>query len=319
MVSTFSKTIVKSQVDSTYKDKIKNMPDDKYQKISIACSNDIMEIFSNYLLERNTGGIVAEDGQLNGQTILTAYLHPEKSKPFTRDEIEQFFESIKGNFDNPVYEIVKLEYIQAEDWLAGWKKTFVPIHVTEKIVVRPTWETYKIQPGEIEIVIDPKMAFGTGHHETTAQCLTGLERLQVIGKRVLDYGCGSGILAIAACKMGADKVIACDIDPEAIECARDNIMLNKVKIDVVESGKFVAESPCDIITANLSIDQIIEAFNELDKSLKPGGHVIFSGIPAFDKKRFLDFLLDKPYVINDELIGDEWISYIAFKEILDGD
>jgi ribosomal protein L11 methyltransferase len=278
-----------------------------------------MEAFSNYLLERNTGGIVIEDSIRNGQTVLTAYVHPEKNKAFTRQEIEQFFESIKANFDNPQYEIVALEYIETEDWLAGWKKTFVPIHVTEKIVVRPTWETYNIQPGEIEIVVDPRMAFGTGHHETTAQCMQGLEMLNVKGKQVLDYGCGTGILAIAAYKMGADKVIACDIDPEAIECAAENIKLNNAKIELVESGKYAASLPCDIIAANLSIDQIIEVFAELDKSLKAGGHIVFSGIPADDKQRFLDFIIDKPFVINNVLIGDEWVSYIASKEITDGD
>ncbi len=294
------------------------MPENKYQKISIACSNDIMEIFSNYLLERNTGGIVAEDGELNGQTVLTAYLSPDKNELFTSEELEKFFESIKDNFDDARYEIVSLDFIEAEDWMAGWKKTFVPIHVTEKVVVRPTWENYKKQPDEIEIIIDPKMAFGTGHHETTSQCMTGLEHLNPVGKRVLDYGCGSGILAIAAYKMGADKVIACDIDPEAIECAKENIMLNHAKVDLIESGKYIAEPPVDIITANLSIDQIIEAYTELDKSLKPGGQIIYSGIPSFDKQRFLDYVMNKPYIIRDVLAGDEWVSYIAMKEISDG-
>ncbi len=289
------------------------MSENKYQKISISCSNDIMEIFSNYLLERNTGGIVAEDGQLNGQTVLTAYLSPDKNELFTHEEIEKFFESIRGNFDDAQYDIISLDFIEAEDWMAGWKKTFVPIHVTENLVVRPTWESYDIQPGEIEVVIDPKMAFGTGHHETTAQCMAGVEKLGVMGKRVLDYGCGSGLLAIAAYKMGADKVIACDIDPEAIECARENIMLNKVKVEVIESGKYIPEKPVDIIAANLSIDQIIEVYTELDKSLKPGGQVIYSGIPTFDKQRFLDFILKKPYIIRDELLGEEWVSYIASK------
>lgn len=295
------------------------MSNDKYQKISIGCSNELIEIFSNYLIEHGSGGIVIEDSQKTGQTILTAYIDPERNTSFTREQIEDYFKSIKDNFDNAMYDIITLESIQAEDWLAGWKKTFVPIHITANIVVRPTWDSYELQAGEIEIVIDPKMAFGTGHHETTAQCLKGLEWVGVKDKRVLDYGCGSGILAIASYKMGAASVIACDIDPEAIECAQENIMLNRAKIELVQCGRYIASPPCDIIAANLSIDQIIEVYNELDKSLRAGGHIIFSGIPIFDKKRLLDFLLDKPYIIANELTGNEWVSYLAVKESPDGD
>ena len=295
------------------------MSDDRYQKIAVACSNELVEIISNYFIEHNTGGVVAQDDKTTSRTILTAYIDPAKSKPISREEIEQYIDSIKGNFADSTYEIVALDFIEAEDWLAEWKKSFVPLHVTNKIVIRPTWEIYELQPGEIEIIIDPKMAFGTGHHETTAQCLRGLEMLNVMGKRVLDYGCGSGILAIAAYKLGASEVIGCDNDPEAIECAIENVRLNKAKIELVESANYIASPPCDIIAANLTIDQIITSFNELDNSLKENGRIIFSGILMSDKERLLDFLFDKPYVINDELAGEEWISYLATKESPDGD
>jgi len=291
-----------------------NLSAEKYQKISIACSNDMMEAFSNYLLERNTGGLVIEDGKQNGQQILTAYLSPQKNRPFTTEEIEEFFNKNRIYFPDASYQLVTLEYIQAEDWLAGWKKTFVPIHVTDKIVVRPTWESYQIQPGEIEIVIDPKMAFGTGHHETTSGCLAAMEKLGVRGKRVLDYGCGTGILAIAAFKMGASEVIACDIDPEAIACARENFAINDAAIEPVESDNFIADPPCDIVAANLSIDQIILLYDELDNSLTSDGHIIYSGIPFDDRQRFLDFIAKKPYNIIDEISGDEWTSYIGQKQ-----
>ena len=291
----------------------------KYQKISLACSNELLEIFSNYFMEHSAGGIVTDDSKPGTLPILTAYIDTEQNPPLSEDGPEKFYQSIKGNFDNAEYQLIALEYIEPEDWLAGWKKTFKPLHVTEKIVVRPTWESYKLQPGELEIIIDPKMAFGTGHHETTAQCLKGLEMLHVMGKRMLDYGCGSGILAIAAYKLGADKVIACDMDEDAIDGAEENFKLNRAHIELIHSDNYVASPSCDIIAANLTIDQLIESFAQLDKSLKLEGHIIFSGIPEFDKRRFLDFLFDKPYVVNNELAGDEWVSYIASKDTDDGD
>jgi len=274
-----------------------------------------MEAFSNFLLERNTGGLVVDDGRLNGHTVLTAYLPLQKGSSFTTEEVELFFGQVRSYFPGSDYKLIALENIEAEDWQAGWEKSFVPIHITEKIVVRPTWASCQIQPGEIEIVIDPKMAFGTGHHETTAQCLMAIEKLGVENKSVFDYGCGSGILAIAAYKMGAPKVIACDIDPEAIDCARENFALNDVDIELIESGNFIAEYPCDIIAANLSINQIIAACDNLDKSLKSNGRIIYSGIPYSDKQRFLDFIDGIPYNIIDEIAGDEWISYIGMKKI----
>ncbi len=289
------------------------MPFDKYQKISISCSNDIIEAFSNFLLEHDTGGLVVEDNILNGQTVLTAYIQLQKHKPLTKDEISNFFSSLQSFFPDATYDIVNLDYIRAEDWLAGWKKTFTPIHVTDKIVIRPTWQSYEPKPGEIEIIIDPKMAFGTGHHETTAQCLTAMEKIGVDGKRVLDYGCGTGILAIAAFKMGALQVTAVDLDPEAIACARENIAINKAVIELVESGKYISDSPGDLIAANLSIDQIIELFGNLDASLKTDGLIICSGIPHNDRQRFLDFMDGKSYNIVDVLPGSEWISYIGKK------
>lgn len=295
------------------------MQSKKYQKISLACSNELLEVFSNYLIEHSAGGVITDDSRTDDLPVLTAYIDTEYNPALTGDDLNKFHQSIKGNFDKADYKLIAFEYIEPEDWLAGWKKTFKPLHVTGKIVVRPSWESYQPQPGEIEIIIDPKMAFGTGHHETTAQCLKGLETLHVMGKRVLDYGCGSGILAIAAYKLGADRVVACDIDADAIACAEENFKLNRAHIELIHGNKYVAPLPCDIIAANLTIDQLIESYNELDKSLKPEGHIIFSGIPEFDKKRFLDFLFDKPYVINNELVGEEWVSYVASKDIDDGD
>ncbi len=289
------------------------MPQTKYQKISIACSKNIIEAFSNFLLERSPGGIETEDDKTTGLAILTAYINPQKGKLFNRKEIDSYFDSIKEYFDDPEYEIIYLDYIRSEDWLENLKKSFRPIHVTERIIACPTWENCQPQPGEIVIMIDPKMAFGTGHHETTVQCMAGLEKLNPAGKHVLDYGCGTGLLAIAAMKLGAARAIGVDIDPESIACARENIVLNNVAVELIESGKYIASPPCDIIAANLNTDLIIEVFAELDSSLKPGGHIIYSGIPLDDKQRLLDFIQDKPYAIDDELAGAEWISYIAVK------
>jgi ribosomal protein L11 methyltransferase len=290
-----------------------NMHSDKYQKISIACNDDICDSLANYLTERSQTGVVIDDIQTSGETTVTAYIDPQKSKPFKESEIQNFLNELIVIFPKSSARITAFEYIPHQDWLEGWKKHFVPFHVTERIVIRPTWEHYSIQPGELEIIVDPKMAFGTGHHESTAQCLMALEKIGCFGKRVLDYGCGTGILAIAAAKLGASEVVGVDNDEEAIICARENIEINNVNVELVLSNCYRAVESFDIILANLSTAQIIVFYKEIFDSLRKNGRIVFSGIPDTDREQFLNFMLAKPLVINDELIGKEWLSYIAEK------
>jgi ribosomal protein L11 methyltransferase len=288
------------------------MHPDKYQKISVTCSADLSDALSNFLTERNQSGVVIEDAP-SGQIIITAYVDPQKADIFNEVEIQYFINELKTIFPGSIARITAFEFIPHQDWLEGWKKNFVPFHVTEKIVIRPTWEHYSLAPDEIEIVIDPKMAFGTGHHESTAQCLIALEKIDCSGKRVLDYGCGTGILAIAAAKLGASDVVGVDNDEEATVCAAENIAINNVNVKLELSPCYRSMEPFDIILANLSTEQIIVFYNELNGSLKKGGHIVFSGIPDTDRERFLSFMLEKPYIIFDEIVGKEWISYIAVK------
>ena len=122
------------------------------------------------------------------------------------------------------------------DWRESWKKHFGVQRIGRALVVKPSWTQYRLKGGEIVIEIDPGMAFGTGQHPTTAMCLRALEELVRPGMRVLDLGCGSGILAIAAAKLGAARVLALDIDPNAVRAARENAAANGVEpaIDVRE-------------------------------------------------------------------------------------
>jgi ribosomal protein L11 methyltransferase len=197
--------------------------------------------------------------------------------------------------------------------MEGWKKNFKPIHVTDNFVIRPSWEDYQPQPDEIVIVVDPKMAFGTGHHETTAQCLKALEKLGCVGKRLLDYGCGTGILGIAAAKMGAAIVTAVDNDPEAIDAAKENAALNDIVLFVELAENYIAFPPAEIILANLITDQLIKLFDCLNKSLEPGGYIVFSGISVDDYPRFAEFIKDKPLSIEETFSGIEWITLICRK------
>ena len=121
---------------------------------------------------------------------------------------------------------VEAEKMHEEDWANNWKKYYKPVKVGEKIVIRPIWEEYEKKDDEIVISLDPGMAFGTGEHETTRMCIKALEKYVKSDSTVFDIGCGSGILSIAAAKLGAKMAIGVDLDPVAVESANENLKFN---------------------------------------------------------------------------------------------
>ncbi len=167
-----------------------------------------------------------------------------------------------------------------EDWGEGWKKDFRPLDVG-RVRIRPSWISEAPPPGSVEVVLDPGMAFGTGSHATTALCLAALSDLLAArpGASVLDVGTGSGILAIAARKLGAGRVAANDDDPKAVEVARENAAANGVALEVVLAP---AEIPgtFDLVVANILANTLVELAPQLAAKVARGGVVLLSGILA---------------------------------------
>lgn len=175
---------------------------------------------------------------------------------------------------------ITIKWVEEEEWATAWKKYFKPI-LMGHIVIKPSWEEYEAAEGEIVIDIDPGMAFGTGNHPTTKLCILALQDYIKGGETVLDMGAGSGILAMAAAKLGAAKVVGLDIDTVAVEAAIENVKRIGME-DVIQIGR--AESPsefegqADIIVANILANVIIDMASDLAAKLKPGGKLIASGI-----------------------------------------
>lgn len=170
--------------------------------------------------------------------------------------------------------------VKEEDWANEWKKFFKPVRLGKNILIKPTWEEALLQEDDLVIEIDPGMAFGTGTHPTTVLSLEALEEYVRPGQLVYDIGTGSGILAVAAAKLGA-RVQAGDIDTLAVRVAKENVSLNKVEDRVqVEAGNLgeVFTGQADVVIANIIADVIIELLPQLPSLLKPGGLFIASGI-----------------------------------------
>jgi ribosomal protein L11 methyltransferase len=172
--------------------------------------------------------------------------------------------------------------IGENDWVNCWKKFYKPTPVGERLVIKPSWEEYAPKEGDLIIHMDPGGAFGTGTHETTSMCLELAEKYVKKGDRVIDVGCGTAILSIAAILLGAKSARAIDIDLMAVDCARENVAQNGMEENIqVLQGDLLSGSPdekSDLIFANIVADVIIMLAPDVPKKLKKGGHLICSGI-----------------------------------------
>ena len=174
---------------------------------------------------------------------------------------------------------ITIRFVEEADWANAWKQFFKPQRIGERLVVKPTWEPWEAEPGDVVIHIDPGMAFGTGLHATTRLCLRALETRVTPGAHVADVGTGSGILAVAAALLGAARVSAVDVDPLAVRIARENVDLNAVHgvVDVAEADA-PPRGTFDIVVANILADVILGMAPALLSALPPGGLLIASGI-----------------------------------------
>lgn len=192
------------------------------------------------------------------------------------------FEEKFADRDDIIYTVDFYEYDE-EDYQNSWKKYLFPEKVNEKFVVKPTWREYTPEADELIIELDPGRAFGTGSHPTTSLCLKLMEENISEGDSVIDVGTGSGILMIAADRLGASEIYGTDIDELAVESAKENLELNKISeekakvykgdlISVVENKKF------DVVVANILADVLLILLHDISKVVKPNGKIIFSGI-----------------------------------------
>ena len=175
---------------------------------------------------------------------------------------------------------VETTVIEEEDWSIAWRKFFVPRRVGEHFVVRPVWEPYELGPDDIEIVLDPGQAFGTGDHPTTRMCLELLEREDVSAKSLADIGCGSGILAVGACKLGAARVVGVDCDAASVDSSQENAERNGVEFDVFMGAGFdpLPDGEFDLVLSNIISAALIRLAPEAAIRVCSGGKWIVSGV-----------------------------------------
>lgn len=207
---------------------------------------------------------------------------------------------------------ITLHRVAEEDWAEAWKAYFHP-EVIGRIVIRPSWEAYEPEPHQIVIDLDPGMAFGTGTHPSTRLCMELLQEVLSPGASVLDVGTGSGILAVAAAKLGASKVKAVDIDAVAVRVAIENRDLNGTGMIEIAQGDLLSTTggeTFDLVLANIIASVIIEMLPDVPDVLKPGGQLIAAGIIDTRASEVAEAASNAGLRIIEQRTSGEWVAYL---------
>ena len=253
----------------------------EWLEVSVIVENEIAEAAAEVLSRYADRGVAMEvgpEGWTSGPVVVRADLPADDQLESNQRRVREAFWHL-GQI-RPIPEPV-FRLISEADWAKAWKERLKVIHLGQHIVIRPSWEEYGGAPGDIVIQLDPGQAFGTGLHPTTQMCLTVLEALIRPGVDVLDVGTGSGILSIAAAKLGAGRVLALDTDLVAVKAARANVVANEVQglVQVRPGSLAEAANSYDLVVVNILARVILKMVREgLAGRVRPGGTLVVAGI-----------------------------------------
>jgi len=307
----------------------------KWMEITVVTSQEAKEAVADVFYRAGANGVVVEDASLPifaddvedysrvsvpdiplEEVRVTAYLPLLEATPGLVEDIRLAVSALSDFGLDPSPAQVLLSEVAEEDWATAWKQYYHPIVVGSRLVIKPTWDDF-IPSGNPAIVeLDPGMAFGTGNHATTLMCLEFLHEEDLSGKSVLDMGCGSGILSLAAAKLGAKSVLALDYDPLAVKVARENVCHNNLaeKIEVKESDLFAAATGTyDVVVANIIARVVADLIPSLSQYLAKDGVFLASGIIR-DKLELVLSALDKhDFRVRSVSEQGEWVALTAVR------
>ncbi|MDR8394648.1 50S ribosomal protein L11 methyltransferase [Aliifodinibius sp. S!AR15-10] len=276
----------------------------KYIKLVLSVTNDYQEALIAELLELEFDAFEQQDGKL------ITYISRERFSDVSRERIEQVLAAYPGEGH-----IQSEEVVADQNWNQEWERTIKAQRIGQ-FFVKPTWDNSTAPSNSILLEIDPKMAFGTGYHETTRLMLQLLPHVVKSGDLVMDAGTGTGVLSIAAIKLGAERAVAFDIDDWSIRNAQENVLINQVdrKVEVAKGSIEIVpdETEFDVILANINRNTIIDMLPSLVQHLKSDGMLVLSGLLISDKDTILEQEALKKLTLIQSIRENDWIA-LQFK------
>jgi ribosomal protein L11 methyltransferase len=280
---------------------------DNYFAIEILFSplaNENIITFLSYYSEQV--GFLEEDEKL------VCYIPEVDYTDSIKTELITFLNDIKKDFNVEEFN-VNIEKIKNQNWNQEWENSIEPIEITDNIVIKPTWKEYTAKPNQIIIQIDPKMSFGTGHHESTRLMLWGLEKYTRKGNKVLDMGTGTGILCIAALLMGAGSAVGVDVDEWCYDNALENVKINNVSDKtriIIGDLSSVPNEKFDIITSNIDFKTNSKYIKNYSSYLAEQGVIVLSGILLTDEPNITALVEINNMKVIDKKYENEWCCLI---------
>ena len=259
--------------------------------------------------------------QKKGVSRVTFYLERNEDAYGTVAAVRMAMSALKK--DHPEYAplLLTMADVADEDWENNWKQFYKPMEIGDRLIVIPEWESTGVPEGRVALRLNPGLTFGTGSHATTRLCLTALEKHITGGQTVLDLGCGSGILSIAALRLGAESAFACDIDEKCVDVAYENAALNGIGKDryTVRWGDVLTDAALrqemgagyDIVVANIVADVIMGLSPHVRPFLKPGGLFLCSGIIDDRAAEVLEKLKADGWDVFEQRSSEGWFSYLC--------
>jgi len=303
----------------------------KWFQVTCQVPSGLVDTLAEYMIDLSNNGVAIDNLRLDTFSLDSIEESPVKTVTafFAEDvavnggirEIESYLMEITKGYPDFEYAPPDVSSITEEDWSSNWKEHFKPLRVGSRLVIKPTWESFPVTTDDIILELDPGMAFGTGAHPTTVLCLSMLEKYLTSAMNngaktlsVLDVGTGSGILSIAAVKLGVERVTAIDIDPEAVRVAEENCLLNKVDsaVSVSDEPLQVVQGRYDIVLANILAEELVRMAPELVRKMAPGGTLILSGILVEKEELVLDGYAGFDVTLSEVVREQEW-SCIVFR------
>ncbi len=275
-----------------------------YKEFLITTEPFLPEIVSGVMWELNIDGINEE---VNCIKVFT-----QTNSNVGKAEIELQLYSLTAENIIRNYSVEE-NLLPMKNWNEEWEKSIQVIHVTDKIVIKPTFREYEKKENEIVITLDPKMSFGTGEHQTTKIVLNFLQKYVDKNISFLDVGSGTAVLAITAVKLGAANAIAIDTDEWCLSNGKENCALNELldKIDIRQCElKSVPENNFDLIAANIQKNVLIDIADEIRKRISTNGKLILSGLLITDEAEIIDKYNSLGFQLVDKLQLDEWIGLV---------
>lgn len=275
-------------------------------ELSVSAHAEAVEAVSEILDRVGYNGIAVEQPLEGPEHIVKAYLVDDPGVEAAVSRVTDALGHLQAFGLGPIGE-VQVRRIEDEDWLESWKRSFVPIRIGS-FLVRPTWASDSADGDAIPLVLDPGMAFGTGLHPTTQQCLEALSTMELEGRSFLDVGTGSGILAIAASKRGAQPIIGVDTDPLAVSAAKEHAEFNGAPIEVSQGSASDVLGTFDVVVANIVAPVLIAIAVDLRARLSERGVLVLAGVIATSEAGVREAFMPLAVVDHDQR-GD-WVRLI---------